>query len=139
MDQELIAQKLDSLRRCLQRLEDKCPATAAELESDLDAQDIVSLNLTRAVQLSVDIALHWIAEHPGVKTPSTMGESFILLAQAKIINEELAERMRKAVGFRNLAVHNYEEIDWAIVISICKYRLGDFKQFARVFYQRLTD
>jgi hypothetical protein len=41
--------------------EDKCPVNVAELEKDVDLQDIITLNLTRAVQLSVDIAAHWVA------------------------------------------------------------------------------
>lgn len=55
MDRQLIEEKLESLRRCIQRVEDKCPDTVDQLELDLDAQGIVSLNLTRAVQITVDI------------------------------------------------------------------------------------
>jgi uncharacterized protein YutE (UPF0331/DUF86 family) len=97
----------------------------------VDAQDIVALNLTRAAQISVDIALHWIAEQPDIRAPASMGESFEIMADAGAISVEVAERLRKAVGFRNLAVHNYDEINWAIVFSICKYRLGDFRGCAR--------
>jgi uncharacterized protein YutE (UPF0331/DUF86 family) len=79
----------------------------------------------------VEIALHWIAEQPDIKAPATMGESFESMAEAGAISTELAERLRKAVGFRNLAVQNYDEISWAIVFSICKYRLDDFRDFAR--------
>lgn len=55
MDQDVINEKLESPRRCLQRIHDKYPATAADLSQDQDAQDIVSLNLTRAVQICVDL------------------------------------------------------------------------------------
>jgi hypothetical protein len=51
----------------------------------------------------VEIALHWIAEQPDIKAPATMGESFESMAEAGAISTELAERLRKAVGFRNLA------------------------------------
>ncbi len=61
MDRLLIEEKLESLRRCLSRIERKCPASVTELEGDVDLQDIITLNLTRAVQLSVDIAAHWVA------------------------------------------------------------------------------
>ncbi|NVK43995.1 MAG: DUF86 domain-containing protein [Oceanospirillaceae bacterium] len=81
--------------------------------------------------MSVDIALHWIADQPDLRTPASMGESFEIMTGAGAISAELASRLRKAVGFRNLAVHNYEEINWAIVFSICKHRLGDFRDFAR--------
>ena len=55
MDNELIEQKLESLRRCLQRIQEKCPSSAEVLTRDIDLQDIVSINLTRAIQLCVDI------------------------------------------------------------------------------------
>lgn len=129
MDRELIAQKLESLRRALQRVNEKCPASAEILARDFDAQDIVALNLTRAVQLSVDIGSHLIActNYP---PPGTMGQVFDVLSDAGFIAPELAERMQKAVGFRNLAVHNYEAINWAIVYAIATQHLDDFKQFA---------
>lgn len=43
MDREVVEQKLESLRRCLQRVETKCPAEADTLAADFDLQDIVSL------------------------------------------------------------------------------------------------
>ena len=51
MDREVIAQKLESLRHCLQRVETRCPADAQTLATDADLQDIVALNLSRAVQV----------------------------------------------------------------------------------------
>lgn len=37
--------------------------------------------------------------------------------------------MRRAVGFRNVAVHNYEAINWEIVFAICSKFLPDFQRF----------
>jgi uncharacterized protein YutE (UPF0331/DUF86 family) len=131
MDRNLIAEKLESLRRCLQRIHLKCPADAETLVSDLDAQDIVSLNLTRAVQISVDIAAHLIASRE-IPAPDTMGQAFDALAGAGLIPSDLARRLKKAVGFRNLAVHDYGAIDWHIVHGICRNNLDDFRDFAVV-------
>ena len=133
MDEQLVAQKLESLRRCIQRVESRLPADLDALLNDLDAQDIVSLNLTRAVQLCVDIASHWLAEHTEVSAPKTMGQAFEALARAQVIDSELATRMRKSVGFRNVMVHNYDDVNWEIVYAICSKHLDDFKSFARVF------
>jgi uncharacterized protein YutE (UPF0331/DUF86 family) len=66
MDREVVEQKLESLRRCLQCIETKCPTDAATLIADIDLQDIISLNLSRAVQISVDIGAHLIA---GMEVP----------------------------------------------------------------------
>jgi uncharacterized protein YutE (UPF0331/DUF86 family) len=124
------------LRHCLRRIETKCPMDAAMLVSDMDIQDIVSLNLSRAVQISVDIGAHLIAGME-VPPPDTMGQTFDLLAQQGILNNKLASSLKKAVGFRNIAVHNYESINWNIVHSIVKYHLTDFSEFAKVVAMRL--
>jgi len=136
MDREIVEQKLESLRRCLRRIETKCPADAATLAADMDLQDIVSLNLSRAVQISVDIGAHLIAGME-VPPPDTMGQTFDLLVQEGVLNNELASSLKKAVGFRNIAVHNYESINWEIVHSIVKYHLADFSAFARLIAMRL--
>lgn len=136
MDREVVEQKLESLRRCLRRIETKCPADAATLAADVDLQDIVSLNLSRAVQISVDIGAHLIAGME-VPPPDTMGQTFDSLAQAGVLNAELANCLKKAVGFRNIAVHNYESINWEIVHSIVKYHLADFSAFAKAIAMRL--
>lgn len=133
MDEQLVAQKLESLRRCIQRVEAKLPGSVETLLTDLDAQDIVSLNLTRAVQMSVDIAAHWLAGHSEATAPKTMGQAFEALANSGVIEKELAVRMRKSVGFRNVMVHNYDDVNWEIVFAICQYHLGDFREFAKVF------
>ncbi len=130
MDRELMEQKLESLRRALQRVNDKCPESAEILAKDFDVQDIVALNLTRAVQLSVDIGSHLVA-CTDAPPPATMGQVFEVLTESGIIDTELADRMKKAVGFRNLAIHNYEDINWAIVYAIATQRLDDFKLFAK--------
>lgn len=136
MDNELIEQKLESLRRSLRRIQGKCPSSAKTLASDPDLQDIVVLNLTRALQLCVDIGTHLIS---GMDTPppSTMGQTFDLLAEIGIINTELAIRMKKAVGFRNIAVHNYEAINWQIVHAIATSHLNDFKDFAQAVARKI--
>jgi len=133
MDEQLVAQKLESLRRCIQRVESRLPENLDSLLDDLDAQDIISLNLTRAVQMCVDIASHWLAEHTEATAPKTMGQAFDALAQSGVIDPELAVRLRKSVGFRNVMVHNYDDVNWEIVYSICRNHLVDFREFARVF------
>lgn len=129
MDSEVILEKLEALRRCIRRVESKRPEKLETLASDWDLQDIITLNLTRAVQLCVDIAAHIISgsEEPA---PDSMGAAFDSLVSMKVLNKALAVRMKKAIGFRNIAVHHYQAIDWQIVFSICWKNLDDFKEFA---------
>jgi uncharacterized protein YutE (UPF0331/DUF86 family) len=138
MDEIILEQKLESLRRCIERIQLKCPDDVLILQQDYDLQDILSLNLSRAVQLCVDIAAHLIASS-AMKAPDTMGQAFDVLVSMNVINETLALRLKKSVGFRNLAVHNYDEINWEIVHHIARFHLIDFTDFAQaVIYLYLS-
>lgn len=130
MDQPLIAAKLELLRRRVARIESKRPIGLRRLRTDEDLQDIIAQNLTQAVQICVDIGAHLVADL-NVAAPETMGEVFLRLREAKMLPSALANRLVRAVGFRNVAVHDYAEIDWTIVRDICQRRLGDFRSFAR--------
>lgn len=59
------------------------------------------------------------------------------LAAADVIARDLAVRLKKAVGFRNIAVHNYEVIDWKVVHSIAQNHLSDFSDFAHAINARI--
>ena len=133
MVHDLIASKIESLQRCLDRIVLKRPASLADFENDIDVQDIVVLNLERAIQLSVDMAMVILSEE-NAPVPATMAEAFEELARRNIISEDLSVRMKKATGFRNLVVHAYHTIDWAIVWSIINDRLDEFRQFSKAVY-----
>lgn len=137
MDRPVIARKLEALRHCLQRLRDKRPASAAQLALDADLQDVLVLNLSRAIQVCVDIAGHRLTSL-AQPVPVTMGETFVRLSAAGLLDAGLAERLRRAVGFRNIAVHNYEAIDWAIVFALTGGPLADFDLFAAAMVQEDT-
>jgi len=130
MDQVIITQKLESLRRCIKRVELKTPANVQQLIEDPDIQDILVLNLTRAVQLCVDIGSHVISESEE-SAPGTMGEVFSILLNLDAITQPTCLYLQKAVGFRNVAIHNYDAINWQIVFAICNNFLEDFRRFTK--------
>lgn len=130
MNQTTIKAKLDSLARCLMRIESKKPFDAKRLASDLDLQDVVVQNLERAVQQCVDIASSILATSV-IPAPGNMADAFTGLHAAGWIDAPLTERMKKAVGFRNLAIHEYEKLDWIIVHAITHKHLDDFRAFAQ--------
>ena len=130
MDKDLLLSKLESLRRCLRRVQDKTPPSAEILHSDPDVQDIIVLNLERAVQTCVDIGLHIVSDRE-IPVPDTMAQTFDALRGAGCLSADTAGRMIKAVGFRNTAVHAYQEIDWDIVYRIITEHLDDFRVFAK--------
>jgi len=138
MDTLIVAEKLESLRRCMKRVQDKRADTVDDLRADPDRQDIISLNLTRAVQLCVDLAAHLLTDTQQ-PAPQTMGEAFDALEAEGIITDALRQRMRAAVGFRNVAVHSYQAIDWAIVHTITHEGLEDFRAFAKAVASYVDD
>ncbi|MGB9686682.1 MAG: type VII toxin-antitoxin system HepT family RNase toxin [Rectinema subterraneum] len=129
VDKNLITTKLDSLMRCVERIETKRPRSMETLLQDVDIQDILVLNIERAVQLCVDICIHWISSS-GNPAPQNMAAAFIEAADEKLLPLPLAERLARSVGFRNVAVHQYEKIDWAIVYAIAWNHLDDFRLFS---------
>src|SRR6056297_776787 len=129
MDKDLLLSKIDSLSRSIKRIENKTPENVKNLKNDYDLQDIIALNLQRAVQISVDIATHIIADS-NEKVPSTMGECFEYLENLDIINSSLVKNLKGAVGFRNISVHEYQKIDWEIVYTIITENLDDFRKYS---------
>ncbi len=82
------------------------------------------------MQLCVDAAGIVIADSDE-SAPQTMGQAFDALARMKVIDVALARKMKAAVGFRNIAVHDYQAVDWNIVFHIVYSGLDDFRAFAK--------
>ncbi len=89
------------------------------------------LNLQRAIQSTIDLAAHVIADE-GYGLPSELGENFSILENKKIIKKDLAGRLKNMVGFRNIAVHDYAAIDPEILKAILKKDLKDIEEFYTV-------
>jgi uncharacterized protein YutE (UPF0331/DUF86 family) len=129
MPDQLIVKKIDSLSRCIARIEQKRLATYETLENDIDLQDIISVNLERAVQQCVDSAMI-VLSNSGAGVPETMSDAFDQLEAVGVISKEVCLWMQKVVGFRNLLVHAYRKIDWRIVWDVIKNHINDFRTFA---------
>ena len=130
MDVRVINQKLENLRNCISRIETKMPANSEALNTDFDIQDIISLNIERAVQVSLDIAAHIGADFDDIREFSA-ASTFLDLARHQVISEDLGRRLARTAGFRNLLVHRYASIDWSRVFVFITKDLDVFRDFAR--------
>ena len=137
MDRDVVTAKLESLRHCVERVRTRTPASVEGLNSCYDAQDIICLNLERAVQACVDIAAHIVSDTE-CTVPDSMAGTFDALERQGVLSRDLTERMRRAVGFRNISVHAYQTLDWEIVYSIATERLGDFVEYGLAIEAVLT-
>jgi uncharacterized protein YutE (UPF0331/DUF86 family) len=127
VDRDIVLAKAAIVDRCLQRIDDVRGARRGVLEA-VDVLDITVLNLQRAAQACIDLAAHVVATE-GYGLPDSLGGTFSLLEEKKVINPDLADRLRKMVGFRNIAVHDYQSVDPAIVEAIVSRHLSDLRRF----------
>lgn len=123
-----ILRKAESVSRCIKRIEQE---RQFNLFEDLTHQDALLLNLQRACQIVIDMAAHIVKEKQLGK-PSVAYEVFDVLYDQKVITSELYESMRSMVGFRNIMVHDYTELDLKIVMSIVDNHLEDLKSFCAI-------
>lgn len=129
VDIDLIRSKITSLEHNLNRLKERSVLSWEQFRNDLDTQDIVLHNLQLAIQICVDIGNHIIADE-NWKVPNTLGDTFQILAAHKVISQDMAHTMVSMTGFRNILIHEYEEVDLEKVYHILTNRLNDFADFS---------
>lgn len=127
VDRDVVYGKITTIKRRLRRIYDATGGNPDALDT-YDAKDIFVLNLQRAAQASIDIAAH-VAATEGLGVPQDLKDNFTLLVKAGLHDGELSERMQKMVGFRNVAVHEYEDLNPEVLKSILKNNLKDFEEF----------
>ena len=127
VDKDIILAKIAIIQRCLRRIKQTTSLDPNSLDN-YDKQDIFVLNLQRAIQATIDIATHLTASG-GWGLPETLKENFSLLCENKVIAKELSEKMKKMVGFHNIAVHNYRSIDIEVFKSILTTHLQDIEKY----------
>jgi uncharacterized protein YutE (UPF0331/DUF86 family) len=92
--------------------------------TDLMHLDALTLNVTRACQAAIDLAMHVVAmKHLGM--PQSQADAFRLLADADVIERNLSERMIGMCGFRNVLVHQYQELEVDILHQVATERWQD--------------
>jgi len=137
IDADVVEARLRELSRRLKRVAAKKPASLRQLTQDEDLQDIVSRNLELAIQICIDVAAHLCGAYGVV--PVSSGEAFSALADQRLIPRALAQRLRRAVGFRNVLVHEYAEVDWKIVLRVIERDTKDLAAFGKAVLARIED
>jgi len=126
---DVILNKAASIERCIRRVREVYEDNPENL-ADFTKQDSIILNIQRACEQSIDIAMHIVGERK-LGVPKSSREAFKLMQDAGLLDEDLAGRMMKMVGFRNTAVHEYQALNLDILKSILDRHLDDFKRFAQ--------
>lgn len=130
MGDDVLLNKAGAIERWVRRVREEHAGDDRHLENQT-RQDAVVLNLQRACESCIDAAMHLVrVRRLGI--PQETREAFDLLESAGLIDPTLSERMKKMVGFRNVAIHEYQKLNLDIVRRIVRERLGDFLEFAEV-------
>lgn len=137
IEKDVVFEKINRIQNCLRRIH-KTVGNEPDRLDNYDVQDIVTLNLQRAVQLVIDLAAH-VVRAKSLAMPQTLKENFEILYQSQMINKALKEKMEHMVGFRNIAVHDYEAINPNILKSIVKNHLTDIEEFYAAVLKLLDD
>jgi uncharacterized protein YutE (UPF0331/DUF86 family) len=132
---DVVLQKAASIERCVKRVKEEYAAAGDDLYDDFTHQDAIILNLQRACEQSIDLANHIIRKSQWT-LPGSSRESFDVLAANGAISSRLAHRLKKMVGFRNLAVHEYERLNIDILKKIVEQHLDEFTEFSSMVLKK---
>jgi uncharacterized protein YutE (UPF0331/DUF86 family) len=135
-DKDVVFEKINRTQNYLQRIYETVNGDINRLD-DGDVQDIVTLNLQRAIQLSIGLAAH-VVRTSSFGMPQTLKENFQILHRHHLIDKSLREKMENMVGFRNIAVHGYEAINPDILKSIVQNHLKDIEEFYTAILNHLS-
>lgn len=127
----IIVNKCSLITKALNRISEEYDGSAVNLRTNITKQDAILLNLQRACETAIDLAMHLVRVRK-LGAPQASRQAFEMLVKDGIISTELGKRLSAMVGFRNTAVHDYQELNLDIVESILKERLVDFEEFIAV-------
>jgi len=128
VDKELILKKLSEIEEHLQELEEFKDISIDDYRNDWKIQRIVERTLQILIEICIDVANHIISDEKW-RVPSSYSETFKILYENRVIDDELFKNLEKMAKFRNIIVHNYDKISPEVMVNILKKDLIDFLRF----------
>lgn len=128
MADEVLLNKAATIERCVARAREEY-AASEHFDTDYTRQDAAILNIQRACEASLDMGQHLIRREK-LGLPQSARDVFDVLARAGLIEAPLAKALQKMVGFRNIAVHDYQRLLLPIAVSVITLHLDEFLQYS---------
>ena len=128
MVDDVVVNKAAIIERCVARVREVYSGDDRNLFEDVTRQDSIILNLQRACEAAIDLAMH-VVRVRRLGVPQETRQAFDLLRDAGLLPADSAERMAHMVGFRNVAIHDYRTLNLDIVKAIVTAHLDDFQTF----------
>ncbi len=137
MADDMLLNKAATIERCVARAGEEYGKDPSTFAADLTRQDAAILNIQRACEACLDMG-HAVIRRERLGVPQSARDVFALLAGAGWIDSGLAEALQRMVGYRNIAVHDYQSLQLPITVAVIERHLGDFLAFSRAVLGRLT-
>ena len=119
------------IERCRARVAEEYAGDPARLLNDQTRQDAIVLNILRACEAAIDLAMHRVRVGR-LGAPQDARDAFLLLERAGRLSPEHGDALRRMIGFRYLATHEYQKVQLPIVQSIIEKELETLRAFAAV-------
>jgi len=130
VDKAVLAKRVAGIRDAVARIKLVLPATTQEFAADRTAREVVILNLFVALQDTLALAVHWLADE-GSDVPQAYRDVFRTLGEKGVLSADLAGRLAAASGLRNLVAHQYGTLDWTRIHAVAATELDDLLLFCR--------
>jgi uncharacterized protein YutE (UPF0331/DUF86 family) len=128
IEEAVVLRKLTVLSDCLRELSQVDASTSA-LSSNTMVRAAVERWLQVAIEACLDVAYHIVSDN-GWTPVDTGRAAFASLASHNILDPDLARRLGRAAGLRNLLVHDYARIDLEALARVVKEDLNDLRTFS---------
>ncbi len=135
MADDVLINKAATIERCVARVREEYQADPAGFADNHTRQDAAILNIQRACEAALDMGQHLIRrERLGV--PQSARDVFAVLAQTGWIDSALADSLKRMVGFRNIAVHDYQCLQLPITVNVITQHLDEFLRFSEAILKK---
>ena len=129
MVDDVLINKAASIERCVARARQEYDKDPTSFTTDFTRQDAAIFNIQRACEAALDMGQLLIrGERLGV--PQGARDVFELLCQGGWVNPALLTNLKNMVGFRNIAVHEYQTLQLPITVAIITKHLDEFLAFS---------
>lgn len=129
MADDVLINKAATIERCVARAREEYAADPDVFAVNFSRQDAAILKIQRACEAALDMGLH-IIRRELLGVTQSVRDTFTLLAQAHWLTPAAAAQMKRMVGFRNVAVHDYQSLQLPITLNILTPHLDDFLVFS---------
>ena len=134
MADDVLINKAATIERCVARAREEYLSNTASFSTNITRQDAAILNIQKACVIALDMGQHLI-RRDRLGVPQSARDVFALLARAGRIEPALAEGLQRRVGFRNIAVHDYQSLQLPITVAIIEKHLDEFLQYSKTLLQ----